>query len=195
MQKTIISSCKASLFVLLALSAQMLHAQANGKKVGVGIDISPLDLFGLYASEGVATLDFPSLLLVITPFENFRFEPAIGFFKSKREVDGDTYDSSLFSAGLGVFYLVPKDDFNLYGGLRASYLSGKSTYNEGDEYKSTGFRFAPTIGAEYFFNEHFSIGGEVGLRIASMKSEGEYFETNKTNETALSNKAALRFYF
>lgn len=98
--------------------------------------------------------------------DKFRIEPSIGFALSN-------YSES-FSVGIGGFGKKKITDFNLLYGLRLGYNSSQI------------LTIAPTLGGEYYFIKHFSIGCEVQLR--GLIYEGELAAYTRSS-------LLVRFYF
>ncbi len=98
--------------------------------------------------------------------DKFRIEPSIGFALSN-------YSES-FSVGIGGFGKKKISDFNLLYGLRLGYNSSQI------------LTIAPTLGGEYYFIKHFSIGCEVQLR--GLIYEGELAAYTRSS-------LLVRFYF
>lgn len=112
----------------------------------------------------------------------FRIEPSIRFVDSESESSQPgsfsttnitvRTQSDALEIGLGVFGLAAiADSVRMYYGGRISYIDSKTTqtittrfanFTDVDSEKSSqdGYRIAPTLGFEYLFSDHFSIGGE-----------------------------------
>ena len=130
-----------------------------------------------------------SFYFVVDAGKRMRLEPTFGLSL--------TENNKLYALGLGVFYKVPKEKFNILYGIRYEIL-----LNKYDSYTNSGFpgyysskkavtdkvmSVAPTIGGEYYFIKHFSIGTEIQLRFLHASEEWESLNTNST--------VLLRFYF
>jgi len=113
----------------------------------------------------------------VTP--GFRVEPSIRFFNS--ETDNEQSDPTLATASsnahtreyaLGLFGVSGVgESVRIYYGARGAYIDSESKTRlvssfggviVTDEFESSsnGYRISPTLGFEYAFNRHFSIGGE-----------------------------------
>ena len=119
--------------------------------------------------------------------KKFRVEPGIryvsndfsytslnaGQYESKRESDQ-------WELGVGLFGLQQvSEEARLYYGARLAYVDSKSTdttrgsasdvsVNESD---LDGYRIGPTVGVEYVFGGHFSVGGEVSYTFVDLEGE------------------------
>lgn len=151
------------IFIVVGLSSQCLFAQelkSTQKTFGLGVSLFNLSE---YINE---SLFGNTIYLTINTKNNFRLEPTIGFSFSK--------DRSKYALGLGVFKQKDLSNLRLLAGLRLSLSDGNI------------FNIAPTLGGEYYFNEHFSIGSEIQLK-------GTF---GRDDFTLLTNTLVLvRFYF
>lgn len=151
------------IFIVIGLSTQSLFAQevkSNQNKFGLGVSLFNLSEYLNESSFG------NSIYLTINTKNNFRLEPTIGFSFSKNQ--------SKYVLGLGVFKLKDLSNLKLITGIRLG-LSNDNIYV-----------IAPTLGGEYYFNEHFSIGSEIQLR--GTFERGDF--TFLTNTLVI-----VRFYF
>jgi hypothetical protein len=112
---------------------------------------------------GVSAESNDSTIYVPIDFSNaWRVEPFVNY--SKRKLSGGIKDDRL-SIGAGLFRLQPLgESLRIYYGGRLAYLDlRRSLYTtsvatvgeDGD-----GYRIAPTLGFEYSFNDHISLGAE-----------------------------------
>jgi hypothetical protein len=130
--------------------------------------------------------------LIYIPVEltpTFRIEPYIRHSSSdsKQTIDFGATETTFRSnfeqleGGLGMFGLaVPKESVRLYFGGRASYFdSDTRSSTSALQFKQSvyGYRIIPTMGFEYLFNGHFTLGGEVGY----------YFEHRNVDERSVSS--------
>ena len=88
-------------------------------------------------------------------------------------------------------------------GGRVGYTQSKYSYtypstpSSNYSYETSGFYLGPTLGAEYFFNKHFSLGMDVSLLLESTSGEEVGSNPNKSDRDAINyqSRARLRFYF
>ena len=146
--------------ILAALAAAVVAGPATAAEYGVGIS----------AKSDNGLLYFPidlSSKLRVEPFvrnqridstQRIDFGGEVTTFKSRfDQIEG----------GFGLFGLaVPKDSVRLYYGGRASYFDGDSHSTNASQ-SFYGYRITPTVGFEYVFNGHFTLGGEIGYYFES----------------------------
>lgn len=104
--------------------------------------------------------------------------------------------------GLGMFGLaVPKESVRLYYGGRASYFdSDTRSSSTALQFKqsSYGYRIIPTIGFEYLFNSHFTLGGEVGYYFEHRNVDERSATSNRESESDQNGTESfliLRYFF
>jgi len=202
----------ALLVILLITASNLVVAQESDplalRKIGVGLHVEQLKMHDIVSSQFIPV---NKLIFSISPGNGFRLEPSIGFSKSKDEYGDDGYSTiseiTGLHFGLGIFGMYQVGPTNIYMGLRTeiSNVKDETTYSQTD-YNETyldkmkRFTIGPVLGAEFFFAERFSFGGEVALKNYSTKSE-EFYDGNSTNYETKSNFFStetgllLRFYF
>ena len=150
--------------LLMSLTAfQTSYGQEeSGSKIGLGAS-----LFNYTDYAYVNGYSVSNSIYVTFDFDNkFRFEPSFGFTI--------TNSDSYYSVSLGAFGKKTISQFNFLYGLRLGVN------------KNEIFSIAPTIGGEYYFIKHFSIGSEVQLK--GLINNGNYAVV--TNSSVI-----VRFYF
>jgi hypothetical protein len=144
-------------------------------------------------------------------FGNFTVEPELSFYDSSEDT---TYPASPANTNIqeyqqytletGVYWRRPIiPSVEMYVGGRVGYTRQKQsrTYpsSPGASYTSdySGFYLGPTLGAEYFFNKHFSLGLDVSLLFESTTEEGTTGNVFTQDRDAINyqSRAKLRFYF
>jgi hypothetical protein len=167
--------------ILFSTIVTTFAQETKQSKIGFGVSIVDVkDLIRILSGDGDIS---PSIFLPINVSSKLRIEPEIGFFTVTSEDKTPTQNeknkdySDQFHFGIGIFPLKDLVSYNLYYGARLGYIHF-SSYNENDmgytvreESSSGGFFISPTIGGEYFFNNHFSLGGEVQVRFTSLNGE------------------------
>jgi hypothetical protein len=121
MKKTIVFS----LAILLAGSVYTTSAQEGNpemKVFGLGLQFNQI----IYYSFDYSMVPANKILFTITPMENFRIEPEIGFSLYK-DKDDDLTDQGLYY-GAGFFGMFQKGQTNFYGGLRVEFGNVKNNY-------------------------------------------------------------------
>lgn len=129
------------------------------------------------------------------------------FFHSRESYDGSgggavsSSDTSRSDIGLGFFLLKPvTENIHVYVGPRL-ILSRSKSYSAGgtwpaSESDTKGYSVIPTVGFEYSFISHLSLGAEVGYQYYNQhnKSNSGYSSRNSGFDTVI-NKLILRMYF
>ena len=152
-------------------------------KIGFGLNFNPLNLFDYYNPDYSPS----KLLITYTPVKFLRIEPEIGYMSVK----DDNYKESFLAYGGGVFFMKQKGKTNIYGGPKVEFATSKSTYGSTTN-KNGRLTIAPTLGAEYFLGQHFSVGGQFALKFISYKDlDGDENPDEKLTTTA----ASLQFRF
>ena len=147
------------------------------------------------AGLGVSFESNDSTIYVPIDFGNsWRLEPFARYAKSK----ADYYTrSEQLSIGAGVFALKPLgESLRLYYGGRLAYLDYETALYTTPltgtvSREGYGYSVAPTLGFEYSFNEHVSIGAEAAwyYQDLDLNSGGDQ------EETGTDTKLILRFRF
>jgi opacity protein-like surface antigen len=137
-----------------------------------------------------------------------RGDDALLEYTTRFEAGGDVYEvsASVLSPAIGIkYFAIQNAKIKGYFGLSLSkpFLTGKLV-EDGDEDpdfkeaidKVSTFGFELGFGAEYFFVQNFSIGGEYGFRNLSIKyseSDSEYEVKGRISPTY--TKFTLNYYF
>ncbi|TLX76185.1 porin family protein [Labilibacter sediminis] len=195
-----------SLVVLLLIFASVNTAYGQDveekielKKFGLGLHIEQFKLHELAMDIAIAPAN--KIVFTITPNNNFRLEPEIGFTQQKdKETDLKAKSTQV---GIGAYGMLQKGKANFYGGLKLEHASISSEYIHWDtDFKETEklkrLAVGPVVGVEYFFGEHFSFGGEVGLKFMDIEStDSQYNEDVNSNVSYVTTESGLlvRFYF
>ena len=187
---------KTTLVVLLLLIATISQAQAKVIKSGIGASIR--DGYTIY-------------LPIVT--EHLLIEPS--FYVSVRDSSstgdstnsGDEYSS--FRIGVSLYkYSNVTDNTKFYYGSQFGYLKNESKYKNGNSYSSSskyrdeGLFVGPTIGAEHYLTQNFSIGIDASLLYfktegsrTSMSNSSRYrSDSEKTDFKSITN-LIVRYYF
>ena len=153
----------------------------------------------------------PNFSLPIIIKNKLKIEPSVGYYNRnleyksmKKENDSFKISDSNTHLGLGLFLLNKYQNFQIYYGSYFTYIltSEEQSYGkEKDTDKGSGFSFGPSFGAEYLFNKHFSVGGEI--RVQYLKIVRKKDSTNssvnllKITYHSFVTRAiiVLRFYF
>ena len=180
---------KKILFILLfgitpLCNAQESEPQVELPKIGFGFNLNPMSLFDYY------NFDYsPSkLMITYTPTKFLRIEPDIGYMSVK----DDNYKESLIAFGGAIYFMKQKGKTNIYGGPKVEFAIDKYEYDSNTS-KDGRLTFSPTIGAEYFLGQHFSIGGEFALKFISFKDLDDGQNPDE-KITTTGTSVQIRFY-
>lgn len=125
----------------------------------------------------------------------WRLEPFVNYTKLTTKTSGYTLDDKALRIGTGIFGLKSiGESMRFYYGGRLAYLdisSETDVYPVGIvERSGNGYRVAPTVGFEYLFNEHISLGGEAEYYFEDIDRAGLDQERSGTD-----TRLILRFRF
>lgn len=148
--------------------------------------------------------------------KTFRLEPFARYGTSKLSFTEDglenTQDTETLELGVGLFGKTQvADAAHIYYGARLAYVDTESTIVQpsifGDVIRSEsaqdGYRIGPTLGFEYLFGGHFSVGGEVSYTFLDIEGESrasiDGFELSRVETEQTSNgtqtRLILRYMF
>ena len=198
------------LSILIAISS-VYTQESSAFKWGIGV-ASP------FVQSQYVIPAYPNTVISIPMFfsRQFKLEPFISYSdftdEQKRE-DETPYTLDVnyqnVAVGVGLFYSKPINTTRLHFGVQFGYVRSKYEYkyvypNDANitESNGDGYLISPIIGGEYFFSEHFSLGGQVHFEWYSVSSDettSSEFENRKyANSTTRKNTLgliAVRFYF
>ena len=182
-----------------------LYAQNKTKGLGFGVSLGKEFLGG--TELNISLLDFPSFYVPIILSSTFKLEPEIGFYSYSMSIEdpNEGWEKveyyNIFSLGLGIFPLKQYDKVIIHYGVRLGLIhySLKDCLDDKKVEKSskTDYIISPSTGGEYFFNEHFSLGGETQLNIVFVDQYDDYYYDIDVSETIIKSKVLffLRWYF
>lgn len=175
------------LAILSVLSVMVVSmaggASAEGVKFGIGVPIAKEVLMegGWKYYLGGTNVTVPIL------FEAFKLEPEFGIYRIS---GGDDFTMQELRFGIGGAYTISKEDVNIYLGF--NFGMAMVSWDEGDDSETlTDMYFGPTIGGEYFFTEHFALGGEAHFEFTTYDEDWGEVDSSFINK----NYAFIRFYF
>jgi len=178
-------------FVLLATILQLMNAgftkcqTPNNSTIpafGLGLHVEQFKLSDNDLNNSPAN----KIIFTINPTKSFRLEPEFGFRFGKNQTD-NLKNGSIY-LGVGAFGMFQRSKLNIYYGLRFEYAfiqSSNSSYSTASE-TTDRYLVVPAIGCEYYVGENFSLGGEIGLKYASLKS---------TDDLALASSSTTKNYY
>jgi len=124
------------------------------------------------------------LYVPIDVAKSFRIEPSIRYGTSEIEFsEGDAtegQETETWEAGIGLFGLRHLTEAaHVYYGVRLAYVDIESTVIQSgilsqpirSESTQDGYRISPTLGFEYVFGGHFSVGGEAAYSFLDVEGE------------------------
>ena len=136
----------------------------------------------------------------------FKLEPFLSFSDYQNEskiepsiIIPDQYESryKYFTFGIGIFYSWPIKKTYIHFGGKLGYIKSRdeekfegSGFLTHTENKGKGYLFSPIIGGEYFFTNHFSLGGEANFEWSAVDSDGEDRDNSNVRK---SSSTAKRF--
>lgn len=171
---------------------QSINDSSRLKLFGLGLHMEQFKLNDL-SSNMPAT----KIIFTINPNNYCRLEPEIGY-RSINDKVNDLKDKSL-NLGIGAFGMYQQGKANIYLGFRLEYSNFKHEYKDnilGKQTENTdGISIGPAVGVEYFFGQHFSIGGEVALKYINYKSSNiQYGSDSELDNYITESGLILRFY-
>jgi hypothetical protein len=129
---------------------------------------------------------------------SFRIEPSVRYVSNEQTFTQafgrDSQETKQWEAGVGVFGLKKvAETAHIYYGARVAYVDVQSTtvdegsfgvpiYGKSDQ---DGYRIGPTVGFEYLFGGHFSVGGEASYTFLDVDGESSSRLGNGLSESTL----------
>ena len=166
---------------------------------GLGLHIEQFKLTDI--TMDIMTAPANKIIFTITPIDNFRVEPEIGFnYINDKESE---HIVKSIHIGIGSFGMYQRGKTNIYGGLRFEYANISNEYNDWytddkETEKINKISIGPAIGAEFFLGQHFSFGGEIGLKYMNFNTKYSKYNNDKTvkqDYITTDSGLLLRFYF
>ncbi|OQX95237.1 hypothetical protein B6I21_06470 [candidate division KSB1 bacterium 4572_119] len=192
----LISIC---VFAFTSNTMAQTNQVAKKPKIGIGVSISDIkDIYQLFSSGPTA----PQIFFPVKFSSSFMIEPGFGYFQVKEEGGSSESTTSIYSFGIGLFPMNHNGSLTYYYGIRLGLTGGSSKYEYSsgdytDEEKSTisGYFAAPAVGAEYFFSEHFSLGGEAQFRYITYTEEEDGEDDSTYTMMGTRTLLFIRWYF
>lgn len=211
--KTFLSCIITSLVLSLSTIVQAQDSVAHSSKVKVGIgasvNASSIITFNGGSSSLVYPIGFMNILIPIS-FEQFRLEPEFGDYAMTSEETSASITSTdrynIIRMGLAAHYVHSfGDQSQFYIGPRVTFFmvnSNSAATNDPTEEERnwTDILIGASLGGEYLFSSHFSLGAEVQMNYISHGNpevKPEPMVATEESGSILSNNAALiiRWYF
>ena len=182
--------------------------------VAVGLALCSANALAADFGIGVsARSDDGFLYLPIDVSNSFRIEPSVRYGTTElsytEDGDVDGQETETWEVGVGLFGLKQVTEAaHVYFGARLAYVDMESTTTQvlppfGDVVRSEstqdGYRVGPTLGFEYIFGGHFSIGGEASYTFIDLEGESrasiDDFELSTLETEQKSNGTQTRLIF
>jgi hypothetical protein len=177
----------------------------------LGSSVSAADV-GLGVS---AKSDDAWIYLPIDVSPKLRIEPSVRYTEGESESTSQLRDlpptvssseAHSLEVGVGLFGLTaPLESVRVYYGARVAYIDSENEFKSTGvfdeivgESSSDGYRIAPTVGFEYQFNRHFTIGGEAVWYYEKLEGDDTRNETTFTfdvDRTGTDTHLILRYFF
>lgn len=153
--------------------------------IGIGISVKESD---------------QSIYVPIKLSDSLKTEFSVGYSSREQNDSSSKHHSKSLEAGIGLFLLKDvTDNTQLYYGCRFLYINTDYYYAGIDGYYSSdklnGYGIVPTLGFEYYFNDHISLGGEAGYYYKNLDGESYYATDYKEKTTGTNCRVILRYYF
>jgi hypothetical protein len=189
--------------VLLSISLNsIVYPQDSSKssvKWGVGIS-SPVFFTSSYQFI-IPPAQNTSISVPVFIKATFKLEPFISFSDYQYEneykpattttTDRNETKYRFMTVGLGIFYSWPIKKTNVHFGGKLGYIKSQyeyifegSGFSSSNEDKGSGYLLSPAVGGEYFFSDHFSLGGELNFEWTSVDSDGEDRDNSNVRESS-----------
>jgi hypothetical protein len=167
----------------VAAALAVCSGSAMAADFGVGISARSDDGF-LYAPINIT--------------KSFRIEPSVRYVSNEQTFiqtfNEDSSETKQWELGVGVFGLKKvADAAHIYYGARLAYVDVQSSsvdessfglpiYSKTDQ---DGYRIGPTLGFEYLFAGHFSVGGEASYTFLDVDGESSSRIGNGVSQSTL----------
>ena len=190
----------ASVILLLVLFCNISISQTTGNQdeeiilrtFGLGFDYKPnlyndLWYFYGYPNQFLVTLNIKDIV---------RIEPRIGFTFTSHKYDNTWDEVSGYIAGIGIYGLKNKNPVLFRYGFE--YLHFMRTYEADNAVRNRRVRkgngIGPSIGVEYLFRKHFSLG--TGFSVIYSKVEvDDGVSKDESKDWSTITGLQFRFYF
>lgn len=202
-----------TLCLIIVASASALGAQETKSKFGLGTTFNPGALSIPGEAEIVLTqTGFNNILMPIRG-QGFTFEPEFGLLRSTTERQIQTGPTTTFTVktrvsnkriGLGVLkHLARRDNLEPYFTPRVGFIFASAEEPQGGsniKTSSTNFYATGGAGAQYFFSDHFTLGGETQLtytKLGKPKVTGTTFTSTDSEGSSITTLGviAIRWYY
>ena len=185
------------LFICLFLNTVNSQEQPVKKiTFGAGLYLETPKLSDFYQEY-----EYPAnrIIMSLNLYERFKIEPEFGLYLSESK---DNWRETGTITGISTFYLFNKNRTTLYTGIVFELSNLSTVYfniqpEEDDVRVVRSYILGPAFGMEYFFSEHFSLGGEIGLKYIAYRSINvtDNDDPRKEKRIITDTGIKLRYYF
>jgi hypothetical protein len=207
-----IATALVLMFVTIS-TAQEKNESKTTVKWGLGVSSSIFSISSL--NYYIPPYQSTAISIPIYFSNQFKIEPFVDYGNYQNESKpGSIYDEKdefkyhTITIGSGIFYSKEIIDTRIHFGTNIGYVNqyyyqnyegGISSYST--EHKGNGILIAPSIGGEYFFSNHFSLGSEVRFEWSELDSDNSQIDSmienkykSSTNRFTTSGLVFVRFY-
>lgn len=154
--------------------------------VAVGLALCSTSVLAADFGLGISARSNDGILYVpIDISKSLRIEPNVRYASSELSFSQDsdqedTQEQDTLELGVGVFGIKQiTDAAHVYYGGRIAYVDAQSTSTDvssfgqllRSESNQDGYIIGPTVGFEYLFGQHFSVGGEVSYQFLDLEGD------------------------
>jgi hypothetical protein len=174
-------------------------------KFGVGVSFSPFR--GIFV-ERFRPLDLADIRVPIFIGSHVKLEPEIGILRMTETVSGgdflfdprvrkETFTQLRLALG-GYYRHSATEKLEIYVGPRVGIIRSTESIRRDDDEDSETLKdllLGAALGGEYFFSNHFSLGGEVQFNYLSFDETEDPFSRTEASLLTTNASVLLRFYF
>jgi hypothetical protein len=156
--------------------------------VAAGLALCSTSLLAADFGVGIsARSDDGAIYVPIDISKTLRIEPSVRYvssdlsFSQDGSADKQESESDSWEIGVGAFGVKQISEVaHIYYGVRLAYVDVKATSTDTSfglpvrsETNQDGYRVGPTVGFEYLFGQHFSVGGEAAYTFLDVEGESK----------------------
>jgi hypothetical protein len=154
---------------------QAQQAETRGGKFGIGVTLNPAALIVFDEELLIFPSGFNNFMFQIRGSERLIWEPEFGLVRFSTSGDGVETTSTNLRLGIGaLFETRSRGDMRPYLGPRTGIIrtSSKDESSFGSfSSRRTDWYLSFVMGSQYYFSQHFSLGGEIQLTRVSHGKE------------------------
>ena len=146
---------------------QAQQAEPRGGRFGIGVTLNPAALIVFDEELLIFPSGFNNFMFQIRGSERLVWEPEFGLVRFSSSADGSESSSTNLRLGIGaLFETRNRGDMRPYFGPRTGIVraSSKDESSFGTfSSRRTDWYLSFVVGSQYYFSQHFSLGGEIQL--------------------------------